>query len=133
MHGALAAGARLQSHHAVGLGRVAARVAGLPSPLRWRLARNMRRAGIEPTPRQLDAYFRLMGHWFGQSVALYHRGFAGAGLEAQITFDESAAHLQSALDQGRGAILAEFHYHYHEIGAAAIAQRYPLAVIVSRE
>jgi lauroyl/myristoyl acyltransferase len=128
MHAGLLAGGRLAPHHAVGVGRAAGFAASLP--LRRRLARQMRLAGIEPTSCQLDRYFQLLGRWFGQSMALYRRGYADSGIDERITLDESSKNLEAALAQGRGAIVAEWHYHCHEIALAAIARRFPLAVIV---
>jgi predicted LPLAT superfamily acyltransferase len=130
VRGALVAGRRLRPHHSLGLGRFAAHAAGLPNPLRWRLARHLQLAGLEPTSERLDRYFRLLGHWLGRSLAVYHRGFVGSGVAQLFDFADPAGHLDAALSAGRGAILVGFHYHCHELACAALARRYPIVALV---
>lgn len=129
MHGALALGGGLTPRSALALGRLAGGLAALPHPMRWRLARHWRCAGIEPAAARLDRYFRHLGDWFGQSMAVYRHGFAASGVGEQIEL-EGEQHLTAALSLGRGALLADFHYHSHELACGAIARRFPLVGLV---
>src|SRR5262245_17249342 len=96
----LAITGRLRPALALGLGRTLGRVAGLPGPWRMRLACNMRAAGIEPNSTQIDRYFRLLGHWFGRSMAVYNRGFADSGVADLFDLSDPDGHLKAALGQG---------------------------------
>src|SRR5262245_44452855 len=119
MRGAVQAGRYLSPEGARTLGRVTGQLAGSIAPLRERLAGNLRRAGIEPTPARLDRYFRRFGCWVGWSAATYNHGFQGAGLADRILFDSSIVHVDRAIAKGRGIIFACPHGFCYELGAAA--------------
>jgi lauroyl/myristoyl acyltransferase len=98
--------------------------------MRRRLSTNLCRAGFRPTRALIDRYFRRFGAWVGWSLAVYHHGFVGSGVARKVSFDSSVAHLDQAMVLGKGAILICPHGFCHELGAAAINCRYPLAAIV---
>jgi lauroyl/myristoyl acyltransferase len=99
-------------------------------PLRRRLARNLRSAGLTPTSAVLDRYFQLLGTWAGWSMAVYQKGFLASGIARGIRLDDSVAHLDRAVAEGKGVILATAHFFCHEIGAAAIHLRHPIAALI---
>jgi lauroyl/myristoyl acyltransferase len=128
--GVLAAIHRLGPGGPFTIGRVAGQLAGLAWPMRKRLATNLRHAGVTPTATRINRYFRRFGCWVSWSLAVYHRGFAESGVSERLTFDDSVSHLDQAMARGRGVILVCPHFFCHELGAAAVNRRHPVAIIV---
>jgi lauroyl/myristoyl acyltransferase len=126
---ALAISKRFGPAGAIRLG-AALGVAARWSPIRRRLAANLRAAGIEPTRAILDSYFERFGRWAGWSLAVYQWGFDSSGMGDRFLFDESIANLDRAVAAGRGVILAAPHDFCHEIAAAAIHRRHRVTALV---
>jgi len=128
--GVLAGSYRLGPRSPFTIGRFAGQLAGLAWPLRRRLATNFRLAGVTPTASRINRYFRRFGSWVSWSLAVYHRGFEESRVTDRLIFDDSVSHLDRAMALRRGVILVCPHFFCHELGAAAVNRRHPVAVIV---
>jgi len=98
--------------------------------MRRRLAANLSGAGLEPSQKVLERYFRLMGNWAGWSLAVYQKGFMESGVGRRVHVDSTVEHLDRALAGGKGVILATAHYFCNEMAAAAVNLRHPILVLV---
>jgi lauroyl/myristoyl acyltransferase len=103
---------------------------GLPI-LRSRVRQNIRMALGRDVPGQtISAYFRHAGWCFSRSLSTFHRGVMATPVPEEISFDESVRLLDEAVSEGRGVVLTAPHWAGHELAAAVINRRHPMAMLV---
>ena len=119
----------------IGLQRSAVRslvalAAGIPM-LRRKVRENMRLALGHDLPAQAESlYFRHLGWVLCNSLSTFHYGIAATPVPQEVKFDESIRLLDDAVAEGRGVVLAAPHWLAHELAAAIINCRHPMAMLV---
>jgi lauroyl/myristoyl acyltransferase len=119
----------------IGLQRSAVRslvalTGGIPM-LRWKVRENMRLAlGHDLPARAESLYFRHLGWVLSNSLSTFHYGIAATPVPQEVKFDESIRLLDDAVAEGRGVVLAAPHWLAHELAAAIINRRHPMAMLV---
>jgi lauroyl/myristoyl acyltransferase len=104
--------------------------AGIPM-LRWKLRENMRLAlGYDVPAQIINLYFRQVGWSLSSALATYHHGIAATPVLQEMKFDESVRLLDEAAAEGRGVVITSAHWSGHELVAAMITRRHPLAILV---
>jgi lauroyl/myristoyl acyltransferase len=113
------------------LARLLAMQAGSIPMLRWRVRENMRLALGPNVPAQAEnLYFRHLGWFLSSSLSTFHYGLAATPVPKEVSFDESVRVLDEAVAEGRGVVLASAHWTGHELVAAVINCRHPMAMVV---
>ncbi|HEY3799860.1 MAG TPA: lysophospholipid acyltransferase family protein [Caulobacteraceae bacterium] len=108
-------------------------IAGAAPGLRAWVLRNMRLALGDDVPASAAReWVRNVSLAMSTMVVTFHRGFRAAGVLDKVCFDDSIAVLDAAVAGGRGAVLIASHLAGHEMVAAAINQRHPMAMLVRR-
>ena len=106
-------------------------VAGSIPMLRSRVRENMRLALGHDVPVQAAGlYFRHLGWFLSSSLSIYHHGLAATPLAEEIKFDSSIRVLDDAVAEGRGVVIISPHWSGHELAAAIINRRHPMAMLV---
>lgn len=99
--------------------------------LRGRVRENIRLAlGQEPSGEALGLYFRHLGWFLSSALATFHRGIAVTPVPQEVLFDDSIRILDDAVAEGRGAIIVSPHWSGHELVAATVNRRHPMALLV---
>jgi lauroyl/myristoyl acyltransferase len=92
---------------------------------------NMRLALGHDVPAQTERlYFRQVGWVLSNSLIAFHHGIAATQAPEAVKFDGSVHLLDEAVAEGRGVVLAAPHWCAHEIAAAIINCRNPMAMLV---
>jgi lauroyl/myristoyl acyltransferase len=103
---------------------------GIPM-LRWRVRENMRLALGCDVPAQAESlYFRHLGWFLSSSLSAFHYGVAATPVAEEVKFDESVRLLDDAVAEGRGVVLASPHWSGHELMAAILNRRHPMAMLI---
>ena len=103
---------------------------GIPM-LRWKVRENMRLALGDDVPAQAEKlYFRRLGWLLSSSLPTFHFGVAATPVRDEVKLDESVRLLDDAVAEGRGVVLAVPHWSGHELVAAIINRRHPMAMLV---
>ena len=91
----------------------------------------MRLALGDDVPAQAeDRYFRQLGWHLSNSVSTFHYGVAATPTANDVRFDASIQLLDDAVGEGRGVVLISPHWVGHELVAAIINRRHPMALLV---
>ena len=102
--------------------------------VRGRVLRHMRLALGEDVPADAARrYFRHVAWMLTDSLTTFHRGIAATGLAEKIRFDDSIELLDAAVAEGLGVVLASPHWVGHELVAAVVNLRHPMAMFVRQE
>ena len=110
-----------------------AAVAGAVPMLRARVQENMRLAlGDSVSPEASRLYFHRVAWWLSNSLAVYHSGIAATSVLEDTNFDGSMQLVTDAMAEGHGAVLATPHWCGHELAAAVISRKHPMALVVRR-
>ena len=110
------------------------RLAAAVPALRGRVLAHMRLALGDGVPADAARrYFDHVALMLTESLTAFHRGIAATELQAKIRFDASIEALDAAVAEGRGVVLASPHWVGHELVAALINQRHPMAMFVRQE
>jgi len=106
-------------------------LAGRIPMLRTRVRRNMCLALGQEVPAQSEEqYFRHVNWVLCNSLSTFHYGIEATSVPEDVKFDDSIRLLDDAVGQGRGVVLASGHWSGHELVAAIINRRHPMALIV---
>jgi lauroyl/myristoyl acyltransferase len=106
-------------------------LAGRIPMLRRKVRDNMRLALGHDVPAQAESlYFRHLGWFLSSSLATFHYGIAATPVLDEVKFDESIRLLDDAVAEGRGVVLTAPHCFGHELVAAIINRRHPMAMLV---
>lgn len=104
--------------------------AGVPM-LRRKLAENMRLAlGYDVSTETQRAYFDRVGWLLNNSLSAFHHGLAATSLPEGLTYDETVGVLDEAVAERRGVVITCPHWTGHELVAATIGRRHPMAMVV---
>jgi lauroyl/myristoyl acyltransferase len=107
------------------------RLAGSIPMLRRRVRANMHLAlGHDIPARAESLYFRHLGWFLSSSLATFHHGIAASPVCDEVKFDGSIRVLDDAIAEGRGVVLTGPHWSGHELVAAIINRRHPMAMLV---
>ena len=99
--------------------------------LRWKVREHMRLALGDGVPVEAERrYFQHVGWFLSSSLATFHHGIAATPIVDEVRFDESISVLDDAFAEGRGVVLTVPHWSGHELVAAVIARRHPMAMLV---
>src|SRR5215831_1686070 len=99
--------------------------------LRWKVRENMRLALGHDVPAQTESlYFRHVGWALSNALSTFHYGIAATPVPQAVKFDESVRLLDEAVAEGRGVVLVGPHWSAHELVAAIISRRHPMAMLV---
>jgi lauroyl/myristoyl acyltransferase len=102
---------------------------GIP-PLRRRVRENMRLALGRDAPVGAERlYFHHLGWLFASSLSVFHHGLAATPVVHEVRFDDSVRLLDDAVAQGRGVVLTLPHWSGHELAAAMVNRRHPVAIL----
>jgi lauroyl/myristoyl acyltransferase len=103
---------------------------GIPM-LRRKVRENMRLALGDDVPTQAEnLYFRHVGWYLSNSLSTFHNGIGATPVPNEVKFDDSVRFLDDAVAEGRGVILTAPHWTGHELIAAMIGRRHPMAMLV---
>ena len=103
---------------------------GIPM-LRWKVREHMRLALGDGVPVGAERrYFQHVGWFLSSSLATFHHGIAATPIVDEVKFDETISVLDDAFAEGRGVVLTVPHWSGHELVAAVIARRHPMAMLV---
>ncbi len=117
-----------QQHRAV---RSSVEFAGVIPVLRRRVRENMRLAFGSAVPARSDSlYFRRLGWFLGNALSTFHHGVESAPILDEVKFDETVELLDDAVAQRRGVVIVSPHWSGHELVAAAVNRRHPMALLV---
>jgi len=106
-------------------------IAGSIPMLRSRVRENMLLALGQDVPAQAEnMYFRQLSWVLSNSLSTFHYGIAATPVLEEVRLDESIRFLDEAVAQGRGVVLAPAHWCGHELVAAIINRRHPMAMLV---
>jgi Lauroyl/myristoyl acyltransferase len=110
--------------------RLIALAGGIPM-LRWKVREHMRLALGDAVPVGAERrYFQHVGWYLSSSLATFHHGIAATPVVEEVKFDETIRVLDDAFAEGRGVVLTVPHWSGHELVAAVIARRHPMAMLV---
>jgi lauroyl/myristoyl acyltransferase len=98
--------------------------------LRARVRRHMLLALGEVPPLAERRYFQHVAWSLSNSLVTFHHGLVAADVTSKVIFDETLAVLDEAIAEKRGVILAAPHWSGHELAAAVIARRHPMAMLI---
>ena len=102
---------------------------GIPM-LRWKVGQNMRLALGPDVPAQAASlYFHHLGWFQSNSLATFHYGIGATSVPREVKLDESVRLLDDAVAEGRGVVLTFPHWSGHELLAAIINRRHPMAIL----
>src|SRR5262249_21270294 len=91
----------------------------------------MRLALGHDVPAQTESlYFRHVGWALSNALSTFHYGIAATPVPQAVKFDESVRLLDEAVAEGRGVVLVGPHWSAHELVAAIISRRHPMAMLV---
>lgn len=106
-------------------------LAGNVPMLRRRVREQMRLALGDAVPLRAERrYFQHVGWFLSTSLAIFHRGLAATPVVDEVKFDRTISVLDNAFAEGRGVVLTAPHWAGHELVAAVIARRHPMAMLV---
>ena len=106
-------------------------LAGSIPMLRGKVRENMCKALGDGVPAQAEnLYFRRLGWLFSSSLSAFHYGITSTAIPEEIQFDESVRVLDDAVSGRCGVVIAAPHWFGHELVAAMINRRHPLAMLV---
>jgi lauroyl/myristoyl acyltransferase len=112
------------------VGSIVTLAGGIPL-LRWRVRENMRLALGHDVPAQTESlYFRHVSWALSNALSTFHYGIAATPVPQAVKFDDSVRLLDEAVAEGRGVVLVGPHWSAHELVAAIISRRHPLAMLV---
>ena len=101
------------------------------SALRRRVLENMRLALGEAVPAQAARlYFHHLGWALSSALSTFHHGVMATPVPEEVKFDESVRLLDEAVAEGRGVVFATAHWSGHELVAAIVNHRHPMAMLV---
>jgi len=100
-------------------------------PLRMRLARNMKLAGVY-RPGLLDAYFRRAVDQMSMLGHVFRAGFPRSGCLEKFRFDGSFGLLAQAYGAGRGVINISPHICGYPLYAPVVTPRIPCSIYLRR-
>jgi lauroyl/myristoyl acyltransferase len=130
---AIAATARVSIDHQRRTVASLTRLLGETPTLRRRVRTNMLLAlGDDVPPEAEISYFNRVGWFLGNALSVFHHGPKAWAAFDEIKSDESIGVLDAAVAEGRGAVIVSPHWCGHELIAAQINRRYPMAFLVRR-
>jgi len=100
-------------------------------PLRVRLARNMRQAGVH-RPGLVDQHFERALDQMIMLAHVFRAGFARSGCLERFAFDESFTRLQQAYALGRGVLLIAPHICGYPVIPPVLTPRIPCSIYLRR-
>ncbi len=100
-------------------------------PLRVRLARNMKCAGVYRRGLP-DAHFERAIDQMVMLCHVFRAGFPHSGCPERFRFDESFRHLQQAYDAGRGVVNIAPHLCMYPIYPPIVSPRIPCSIYLRR-
>ncbi len=100
-------------------------------PLRMRLAKNMKLAGVF-RPGLLDAHFARAVDQMAMLAHVFRAGFAGSGCPEKFKFDGSVRLLEQAYAAGKGVINISPHICGYPVYAPIISPRIPCSIYLRR-
>jgi lauroyl/myristoyl acyltransferase len=99
--------------------------------LRRRVLDNMRLALGEGIPAQAASlYFHHLGWSLSNALSTFHHGVMATPVPEEVKLDESVRLLDEAVAEGRGVVFATAHWSGHELVAAIVNRRHPMAMLV---
>jgi len=107
------------------------RVTKAAIPLRKRLERNMKLAGIYK-PHLIDAYFDRAIDQMIMLAHVFRAGFPKSGCPERFTFDDSFKLLEQAYTKGKGVITIAPHICGYPVYAPIVTPRIPCAIYLRR-
>jgi lauroyl/myristoyl acyltransferase len=129
----IAATARLPIEHQRRTVRSLIAFAGEIPALRRKVRRNMSMAlGADVPPHAERLYFSRVGWFLANALAVFHHGAKASAVFDEIKLDESIGVLDAAVAEGRGAVIVSPHWCGHELVAAKVNRRHPMALLVRR-
>lgn len=118
------------SFHRSIVGSLISLASGIPM-LRSSARENMLLALGQDVPVKSELmYFRHLSWVLSNSLSTFHYGIAATPVPEEVSFDESIHFLDEAVAEGRGVVLAPAHWCGHELVAAIINRRHPMAMLV---
>ncbi len=100
-------------------------------PLRLRLARNMKLAGVYRRGL-VDLHFERAADQIGFLMHIFRAGFHDAGVAEKFRFDTSFRHLQEAYEAGRGVLVISPHLCCYPVFPRALSDRIPCSIYLRR-
>jgi len=100
-------------------------------PLRLRLARNMKLAGVY-RKGLVDRHFERAADQFAFLMHIFRAGFPDAGVAERFAFDASFRHLQQAYDAGRGVLVVSPHLCSYPVFPRVLSDRIPCSIYLRR-
>jgi lauroyl/myristoyl acyltransferase len=107
------------------------RVTKMAIPLRKRLERNMKLAGVY-NPHLIDAHFERAIDQMVMLAHVFRAGFAQSGCPERFTFDDSFELLEQAYAKGKGVISIAPHISGYPVYAPIVTARIPCAIYLRR-
>lgn len=99
--------------------------------VRRKLRENMRMALGDDVPARAERlYFRHLGWFLSSSLSTFHYGVAGTQVLNEVEFDDSIRLFDEAASEGRGVVITSPHWTGHELVAAMVNRRHPMALLV---
>ena len=86
--------------------------------------------GYDVTSQTEDLYFRHLGWFLSSALATFHRGVVATPVLLEVKFDESIHLFDAAVAEGRGVVITSPHWCGHELVAAVVNRRHPMALLV---
>lgn len=88
--------------------------------------------GADVPPHAERLYFSRVGWFLGNALAVFHHGAKASAVFDEIKLDDSIGVLDAAVAEGRGAVIVSPHWCGHELVAAKVNRRHPMALLVRR-
>jgi len=133
--GVLHAGMRASQRSSAGtvelLRRVALATVKRCLPLRIRLARNMKLAGVY-RPGLVDEHFERAADQFGFLMHIFRAGFDESGTAGHFRFDESLRYLRQAYAAGRGVLHVAPHICCYPVYPRVVSTQIPCSIYLRR-
>jgi len=100
-------------------------------PIRVRLARNMRLAGVY-RKGLVDEYLDRAGDQFAFLMRIFAARWEGSGVAERFRFDESFQYVEQAYGTGRGVLIASPHLCGYPLISRVVTDRIPCTVYTRR-
>jgi lauroyl/myristoyl acyltransferase len=100
-------------------------------PLRYRIVRNMQRAGVYSRGLE-DQYLARGADQFGMIMQVLSSGFDQSGIKDRFCFGDSLDHLLSAHERGRGVLVLSPHLCGYPVFPRLVAEHVPCSIYLRR-